>query len=68
MRTIKNAKVINVAETKHTVSYFYDSVKKRFGAVGSYMNHGFEADMEIIVDAGLYADEYDAIINKIIAE
>ena len=32
------------------------------------MNHGFEADMEIIVDAGLYADEYDAIINKIIAE
>ena len=60
---------INKATTANTVSYYYDTTKKRFGILdtaGAFCNHGFNADIEIIVDAGLYAHEYDIIINNVI--
>ena len=60
---------LNKAKTENTVSYYYDTKKARFGIIdtaGPFCNHGFNADIEIVVDANLYAHEYDTIINNVI--
>lgn len=59
-------KIINTAKTDTTNSYYYSSVSKRFGQLGDYANHGFNADIMVIVDADLAAQELDAIFSNVL--
>jgi len=61
-------KTYNLSKTASNVVYYYDSKQDRFLTNDNEgKTHGFQADVEVILDAGLYAHEYDELLNGVIA-
>ena len=61
-------KEISKATTNQTNTYYYSNTSARFGVIGEGVNHGFTADLKIIVDASLAAQELDLIFNNILKD
>jgi|9_EtaG_2_1085328.scaffolds.fasta_scaffold192886_3 hypothetical protein len=57
---------VNKAITANFTIYYWDAKKERFGFGDDYLNHGFAATHKIVVDAGLTAQELDAIFEEVL--
>ena len=57
---------INTAKTNNTNAYYYSTTHERFGENSEGLNHGFKADIEIIVDADKTAQELDLVFAEIL--
>ena len=58
-------KTFNKAKTTSTATYYYNSKIDRF--TSKTEGYGFVADVEIIVDAGLFAQDLDVIFAEVFA-
>lgn len=59
-------KTINTAKTNSTNDYYYSYSSERFGSTSEGANHGFKADVKIVVDSELSAQELDVIFNEVL--